>query len=89
MNDEAKDEYKLSMNDFIVKAAALACVAVPECNSSWQGTFIRQYVLVHLRSLFAFVVSDAGRVTSISMMLLSFLVLLGVLRSFLIFMPVW
>ena len=31
------------MNDFIVKATALALKQVPECNSSWQGDFIRQY----------------------------------------------
>ena len=44
MNAAANGEYKLSINDFVVKAAALACIAVPECNSSWQDTFIRQYV---------------------------------------------
>lgn len=33
---------KLSVNDFIIKAAALACRKVPEVNSSWQDTFIRQ-----------------------------------------------
>lgn len=44
INEEAKGEFKLSINDFVVKASALACIAVPEANSSWQGTFIRQYV---------------------------------------------
>eukprot|EP00210_Caulerpa_lentillifera_P005272 g5037.t1 len=34
---------KLSINDFIIKAAALALRSVPEVNSSWQGDFIRQY----------------------------------------------
>ncbi|KAF0295236.1 DLAT component of pyruvate dehydrogenase complex, mitochondrial [Amphibalanus amphitrite] len=38
-----KDGVKLSVNDFIIKAAALACLQVPEVNSSWQETFIRQY----------------------------------------------
>lgn len=37
-----KDGGKLSVNDFIIKAAALACRKVPEVNSSWQDTFIRQ-----------------------------------------------
>ena len=37
-----KEEVKLSVNDFVVKAAALACRKVPEANSSWQGDFIRQ-----------------------------------------------
>lgn len=35
---------KLSVNDFIIKASALACLKVPECNSSWMDTVIRQYV---------------------------------------------
>lgn len=34
---------KLSVNDFIVKASALALQKVPEVNSAWQGDFIRQY----------------------------------------------
>lgn len=39
----AKDNVKLSVNDFIVKAAALACKKVPQVNSIWQETYIRQY----------------------------------------------
>lgn len=35
--------FKLSVNDFIVKAAGLALKQVPECNSAWHGDFIRQY----------------------------------------------
>jgi pyruvate dehydrogenase E2 component (dihydrolipoamide acetyltransferase) len=34
---------KLSFNDLIIKAASLACIKVPETNSSWQGSFIRRY----------------------------------------------
>lgn len=34
---------KLSVNDFIVKAAALACKKVPAVNASWMGEFIRQF----------------------------------------------
>lgn len=37
-----KEGVKLSINDFIIKAAALACKKVPEANSSWMNTFIRQ-----------------------------------------------
>ena len=37
-----KEEVKLSVNDFIIKASALACKKVPEANSSWQESFIRQ-----------------------------------------------
>lgn len=38
-----KEPLKLSINDFIVKAAAMACPKVPAVNSSWQGDFIRQH----------------------------------------------
>jgi pyruvate dehydrogenase E2 component (dihydrolipoamide acetyltransferase) len=34
---------RLSVNDFIVKASAIALQQVPEVNSSWQGDFVRQY----------------------------------------------
>lgn len=37
-----KEGVKLSVNDFIVKAAALACKKVPEANSAWMDTFIRE-----------------------------------------------
>jgi len=39
-----KDNIKLSVNDFIIKAASLACRKIPQANSSWQDTFIRQSV---------------------------------------------
>ena len=34
---------KISVNDMVIKAASLACVRVPETNSSWMGSFIRRY----------------------------------------------
>lgn len=37
-----KEGVKLSVNDFIIKASALACKKVPEANSSWMDSFIRQ-----------------------------------------------
>lgn len=40
-----KDGVKLSFNDFVVKATALASKKVPEANSSWHGSFIRMYVM--------------------------------------------
>lgn len=39
-----KDGVKLSVNDFVLKATALASKKVPEANSAWMGTFIRMYV---------------------------------------------
>ncbi|XP_076146477.1 dihydrolipoyllysine-residue acetyltransferase component of pyruvate dehydrogenase complex-like [Alosa pseudoharengus] len=43
LNQEVKaDNIKLSVNDFIIKASALACLKVPEANSSWMDTVIRQ-----------------------------------------------
>ncbi|XP_048838717.1 dihydrolipoyllysine-residue acetyltransferase component of pyruvate dehydrogenase complex, mitochondrial [Brienomyrus brachyistius] len=43
LNEVVKaDSVKLSVNDFIIKASALACLKVPEANSSWMDTVIRQ-----------------------------------------------
>lgn len=43
LNAEVKAQnIKLSVNDFIIKASSLACLKVPECNSSWMDTVIRQ-----------------------------------------------
>ncbi|KAJ8368265.1 hypothetical protein SKAU_G00082930 [Synaphobranchus kaupii] len=43
LNQEVEAEnIKLSVNDFIIKASALACLKVPEANSSWLDTIIRQ-----------------------------------------------
>lgn len=38
-----KDDIKISVNDFVIKATALACKKIPAANSSWQETFIREY----------------------------------------------
>uniref|UniRef100_A0A8P4GPN5 Acetyltransferase component of pyruvate dehydrogenase complex n=1 Tax=Dicentrarchus labrax TaxID=13489 RepID=A0A8P4GPN5_DICLA len=49
LNAEVKAQnIKLSVNDFIIKASALACLKVPECNSSWMDTVIRQNHVVDL-----------------------------------------
>ncbi|KAA0720092.1 Dihydrolipoyllysine-residue acetyltransferase component of pyruvate dehydrogenase complex [Triplophysa tibetana] len=49
LNAEVKaDNIKLSVNDFIIKASALACLKVPEANSSWMDTVIRQNHVVDL-----------------------------------------
>merc|ERR1719430_1742386 len=38
-----KEGVKLSVNDFIIKATALASKRVPQCNSAWMDTFIREF----------------------------------------------
>lgn len=43
LNSSAEGKYKLSVNDFLVKAIAAAAKKVPAANSSWQNDTIRQY----------------------------------------------
>lgn len=42
LNSGNNGEYKLSVNDFVLKASALALKKVPECNSQWMTDYIRQ-----------------------------------------------
>ena len=42
------DRLKVSVNDLIIKAVALALRRVPECNASWEGDAIRRYRRVHV-----------------------------------------
>ena len=44
INDAADGEYKLSVNDFIIKASAMALKAYPAANVSWQDTSVHQYI---------------------------------------------
>src|SRR5690606_13399909 len=39
---------KVSFNDLIIKAAAMALRRHPEVNSSWMGDFIRQHSHIHV-----------------------------------------
>lgn len=39
---------KISVNDFVMKAAALASLRVPATNSSWMGDYVRQYHNVNM-----------------------------------------
>ncbi|KAG5438324.1 hypothetical protein PCANB_002812 [Pneumocystis canis] len=43
INDRLNGHYKISINDIIIKASAIALQRIPELNSSWFGDFIRQY----------------------------------------------
>uniref|UniRef100_A0A8C0F0R1 Acetyltransferase component of pyruvate dehydrogenase complex n=1 Tax=Bubo bubo TaxID=30461 RepID=A0A8C0F0R1_BUBBB len=55
-------EGRLSVNDFIIKASALACLKVPEANSSWMDTVIRQN---HVVDVSVAVSTPAGLITPI------------------------
>jgi len=44
MNDAANGEYKLSVNDFVVKACAAALKAYPAANVSWTDDAVHQFV---------------------------------------------
>lgn len=46
LNGSAEGRYKLSVNDFLIKAISVASKKVPAVNSSWQGESIRQYQTV-------------------------------------------
>jgi len=48
LNAKLDEKEKLSVNDFIVKASALALRKVPAANSSWMDTAIRQYNYVDI-----------------------------------------
>ncbi len=40
---EGDEAYKISVNDFVIRASALALMKVPEANASWAETAIRLY----------------------------------------------
>lgn len=59
---------KLSINDLVIKAAALALRKVPQCNSSWTNDYIRQFNNVNINvavqtdnGLFVPVIRDADK----------------------------
>ncbi|URE47413.1 hypothetical protein MUK42_14506 [Musa troglodytarum] len=59
---------RISVNDLVIKAAALALRKVPQCNSSWMNDFIRQYNNVNINvavqtdnGLFVPVIRDADK----------------------------
>lgn len=46
LNASAEGKYKLSVNDFLIKAIAIASKKVPAVNSSWRDGVIRQFKTV-------------------------------------------
>ncbi|EFQ33809.1 pyruvate dehydrogenase complex dihydrolipoamide acetyltransferase [Colletotrichum graminicola] len=43
LNASSEGKYKLSVNDFLIKAIGVASKKVPQANSSWRGDVIRQH----------------------------------------------
>ncbi len=43
LNDAAKGSYKLSVNDFIIKASAMALIKCPDVNASWTDNAILRH----------------------------------------------
>lgn len=62
LNGTSDGKYKLSLNDFVIKAASLALRDVPEVNSAWQGSFIRQF---KSSDICVAVATDTGLITPI------------------------
>jgi len=62
LNTLLGDRGKVSVNDLIIKAVALALRRVPDCNASWEGDAIRHYHRVHVGVAVAI---DDGLVTPV------------------------
>ncbi|KAK7255646.1 hypothetical protein RIF29_29061 [Crotalaria pallida] len=65
---EASGGARISVNDLVIKAAALALRKVPQCNSSWTNDYIRQFHNVNVNvavqtdhGLFVPVIRDADK----------------------------
>ncbi|MDB4953500.1 MAG: Dihydrolipoyllysine-residue acetyltransferase, partial [Myxococcales bacterium] len=48
LNELLGDRGKVSVNDLVIKAVALALRRVPDCNASWEGDAIRKFNRVHI-----------------------------------------
>lgn len=62
INEAADGEFKLSVNDFIIKASALALRDYPAANVSWQGDTVHQY---HSSDISVAVATPNGLITPI------------------------
>lgn len=62
LNEEEKPTYKLSVNDFIIKATALALKKIPQANASWYDDAIVLYNNVDIAIAVA---TDGGLITPI------------------------
>lgn len=62
MNNMGGDDYKLSVNDFIIKASALAMADIPEVNASWSDEGMISYNNIDISIAVA---SKSGLVTPV------------------------
>jgi pyruvate dehydrogenase E2 component (dihydrolipoamide acetyltransferase) len=62
LNSQSNGKYKLSVNDFVIKAAALALRQVPEANTAWTDDAILQF---HNVDISVAVATDGGLITPI------------------------
>jgi pyruvate dehydrogenase E2 component (dihydrolipoyllysine-residue acetyltransferase) len=62
LNELLGDRGKVSVNDLIIKAVALALRRMPECNAAWEGEAIRRFHRVHVGVAVAI---DDGLVTPV------------------------
>ena len=62
MNDKASEGIKISVNDLVISAAAMALMAVPKANASWEGDHTR---LFHHADIAMAVAVDGGLVTPV------------------------
>ena len=44
----AGDQFKVSVNDIVIKAVAIALTRHPECNAHWMGDSIRYFTAAHI-----------------------------------------
>lgn len=62
LNSGADGKFKLSINDFVIKAASLALKDVPDVNSTWHDSFIRRFTSADIAVAVA---TDSGLITPI------------------------
>lgn len=62
LNSQSHGQYKLSINDFVIKAAALALRRVPAANTAWTDNAILQF---HDVDISVAVATDSGLITPI------------------------
>ena len=62
MNDQAPEGVKISVNDLVIRAAAMALIKVPKANASWEGENTRLFTHANIAMAVAV---DGGLVTPV------------------------